>query len=77
MHITKYREVYKNNRKVFHDWGYRMEDGEFVSLGDRAAFLAATKVCIVNPSLTRQRSIRMESLRRIASMPTVLKWRMV
>ena len=44
MHITKYREVYENNRKVFHDWGYRTENGEFISLGDKVAFLAATKV---------------------------------
>jgi len=42
--IAKYKTVYDNNRKVFHDWGYRTEDGEFVSLGDKAAFLAGTKV---------------------------------
>lgn len=42
--MAKYRAVYENNRKVFHDWGYRPEDGGFVSLGDKAAFLAGTKV---------------------------------
>ena len=44
INITKYKTVYENNRRVFHDWGYRTEDGGFVSLGDKAAFLAATKV---------------------------------
>ena len=39
-----YRAVYEKNREVFRAWGYRTEDGEFVSLGDKAAFLAATKV---------------------------------
>lgn len=39
-----YRSVYEKNREVFREWGYRTEDGEFVSLGDKAAFLAATKV---------------------------------
>lgn len=39
-----YRAVYENNREVFREWGYRAEDGEFVSLGDRAALLASTKV---------------------------------
>lgn len=38
------RAVYEKNRKVFHDWGYRTKDGAFVGLGDKAAFLAATKV---------------------------------
>ena len=42
--MAKYRAVYKNNRKVFHDWGYRTDGGGFVSLGDKAAFLAGTKV---------------------------------
>lgn len=44
MHITKYREVYEKNREVFRAWGYKVEDGGFVSLGDKAAFLAGTKV---------------------------------
>ena len=39
-----YRVVYEKNREVFRAWGYRTEDDEFVSLGDKAAFLAATKV---------------------------------
>ena len=39
-----YRSVYENNREVFRAWGYRTDNGEFVSLGDKAAFLAATKV---------------------------------
>ena len=41
---TKYRAVYEKNRDVFRAWGYRTEDGGFVSLGDKEAFLAATKV---------------------------------
>ena len=39
-----YRAVYEKNREVFRAWGYRTEGGDFVSLGDKAAFLAATKV---------------------------------
>lgn len=39
-----YRSVYESNREVFRAWGYRTDDCEFVSLGDKAAFLAATKV---------------------------------
>ena len=39
-----YRAVYENNRDVFRVWGYRTVDGEFVSLGDKAAFLSGTKV---------------------------------
>ena len=39
-----YRAVYEKNRDVFRAWGYRTADGEDVSLGDKAAFLAATKV---------------------------------
>lgn len=39
-----YRSVYESNREVFRAWGYRTDGGGFVSLGDKAAFLAATKV---------------------------------
>ena len=39
-----YRSVYESNREVFRAWGYRTDDCEFVSLGDKAAFLTATKV---------------------------------
>ena len=39
-----YRAVYDQNREVFRAWGYMTEEGEFISLGDKAAFLAATKV---------------------------------
>ena len=39
-----YRAVYENNLEVFRSWSYRTDEGEFVSLGDKAAFLAATKV---------------------------------
>jgi uncharacterized protein (TIGR02452 family) len=39
-----YRAVYENNREVFRAWGCRTDNGEFISLGDKAAFLAATKV---------------------------------
>ena len=42
--VTTNRAVYEKNREVFHDWGYRTEDGGFVSLGDKASFLAATKM---------------------------------
>jgi len=39
-----YKAVYENNREVFRAWGYRTADGKDVSLGGKAAFLAATKV---------------------------------
>lgn len=39
-----YRSVYDSNREVFRTWGYRTDDGTIVSLGDKAAFLSATKV---------------------------------
>ena len=39
-----YRAVYENNREVFRAWGCRTDNGEFISFGDKAAFLAATKV---------------------------------
>lgn len=39
-----YRAVYDQNREVFRAWGYMTEEGEFISLGDKAAFLSATKV---------------------------------
>lgn len=39
-----YRAVYDSNREVFRTWGYQTNDGERISLGDKAAFLAATKV---------------------------------
>ena len=39
-----YRSVYKSNREVFRTWGYQTSDGARISLGDKAAFLAATKV---------------------------------
>lgn len=42
--VRVYRAVYESNREVFRAWGYRTADGEDISLGDRAAFLAATKV---------------------------------
>ena len=38
------KDVYEKNREVFRAWGYRTADGMDVSLGDKAAFLAATKV---------------------------------
>ena len=39
-----YKAVYERNRDVFRKWGYTTGDGMVVSLGDKAKFLAGTKV---------------------------------
>lgn len=39
-----YRRTYEENRGVFREWGYTTAEGKTVSLGDKEAFLAATKV---------------------------------
>ncbi len=39
-----YRKTYEENRVVFREWGYATAEGKTVRLGDKEAFLAATKV---------------------------------
>ena len=40
----EYKAVYERNRDVFRKWDYTTDDGLVVSLGDKAGFLAGTKV---------------------------------